>query len=209
MKYHILMADAVSSRKQNPTVFIDVLQDVVKEVNKKWKHAILSPFKISLGDEFQGVTSSLVASSEIILFIEERLNQVDIDFKLRYVSHYGTIDSPVNNAKSLVMIGEGLTSAREAINALKKSDSRFFFSTEEKDQHVQTLLNYSFVWFQSLVDAWKFEDRAWLRLFLQNKDYKEIASIFEVPRSTAWRRKRSLKIEEYNTSKALINGLLL
>ena len=95
------------------------------------------------------------------------------------------------------------------------NDYKFLFKIDEvkklleKDQHVQTLLNYSFVWFQSLVDAWKFEDRAWLRLFLQNKDYKEIASIFEVPRSTAWRRKRSLKIEEYNTSKALINGLLL
>jgi hypothetical protein len=38
MRYHILMADALSSHKRNPTAFIGELQGVVKEANKKRKH---------------------------------------------------------------------------------------------------------------------------------------------------------------------------
>jgi SatD family (SatD) len=209
MKYRILMADVVDSSKQDPDVLLHAFQQIVKLVNNKWKTELPVPLKISLGDEFQGVVSTVEIAAKIIIYIEEHLAQLDTSFKLRYVLHYGTIQTPINNSKSLIMLGEGLSTAREQLQQLKKTESRFLFSTENKESTKHAQLNRAFVWFQDIVDQWNKKDQPWLKLFLQQMDYKEIALTFDVPRSTAWRRRKSLRMDQYNTAKSLIHGITI
>lgn len=208
MKYHILMADIVASREKESIALLSVFQNLVKAVNRKFKNDLLVPCTISLGDEFQAVTSSLKVSIQVIVFMEEQMILQNTDFKLRYVSHYGTIDTPIGRGTKTVMLGNGLIAAREALNRMKRSDGRFHFSSEQKNAIICNLMNNSFVWFQSICDSWKGNDFGWLKLFLSDKDYKEIAISLGVTRSTAWRRYRSLRIHEFRTAKALIFALL-
>ena len=65
--------------------------------------------------------------------------------------------------------------------------------------------NDAFLLFQSIIDDWKInKDYAIIGMFLQHKDYKQVAEQANKDRSLMWKRERSLKIDEYFAIKAII-----
>lgn len=197
------MADIIDSRATNQQLLMSNFREVVKYVNRKNKKDLLSPITITLGDEFQSVVKDLLAGLNIIMAIEEKIILLEKDFKLRYVLLQGVIETQINSKIAYEMLGSGLTSAREHLAKLKTGKRRFYFKLKDKEK--STSLNEAFFVLQSLRDAWKADkDHYLVSGFLQGKDYKQIAEDLNKERSLIWKRRKSLKMEEYFSLKEVI-----
>lgn len=206
LNYPILMADIIHSRKLNSVDLMTDFKRIIKDVNVKWAQEIQSPLTITLGDEFQGILSTVEVACRIIFDIEEELIKSNQAFKLRYVLNVGKIDTPLNKERAHEMLGEGLTIAREKLNELKTDKTRFHFIIP-KYAEGEKMLNDLFVLYGSYVDKWKRSEYPIVKEFLLDKNYQEVAKIVKVNPSSAWRRQKSLSIEEYATCKQLILNL--
>jgi hypothetical protein len=196
-KEHIvLMADIIDSRKNDQNELMLKFRNVTEEINKSHKKGILSPMTITLGDEFQGVVKNISAAINLILELEEKLMLNNAGFKLRYVLYEGKIDTPINDKIAYGMLGEGLTKAREALEATKGTNSRYYFNL--KKPYAAEALNNSMSIFQNITDDWKLDtDHELISTFLKWKDYKMVAERLGKTRSQIWKRHKNLKIEPY------------
>jgi hypothetical protein len=202
-KYLILMGDVIGSRNKDQLKLINGFKETILMVNKEKKNDFLSPMTITLGDEFQSVVNNLPAALDIIFKIEEKIVASGKDFKLRYILEEGEIETPLNHEIAYGMLGSGLTSAREHLENSKTSKARFVFHLVNKKRSIA--FNDAFLVFQSIIDDWKInKDHAIIGMFLQHKDYKQVAEQANKDRSLMWKRERSLKIDEYFAIKEII-----
>jgi hypothetical protein len=58
--------------------------------------------------------------------------------------------------------------------------------------------------YEDYVDSWKKNDFEFVKAFLNNMNYKEVAELFNINISSGWRRERSLKMKQYYTIKEMI-----
>ena len=205
MNHTVLMADIIASRKKPGKQLIREFKELTLLANKKLKSSLRSPLTITLGDEFQAVAQSVKDAVKVILFLEEHIIHLNLQFKLRYVLHVGTIETAINKKTAHGMLGSGLTNARENLLSLKKEKERFLIKTKNRRSEYQ--LNRAFFLYQDIIDEWNHKDYVLLSEFLNTKDYKEIAELLGMNTSTAWRRRRSLKIPQYIALKELILSL--
>ena len=208
-EYYILMADIIGSQEANQKLLMADFEDIVKQINKSHAKSFLSPLTITLGDEFQSVLKDLPNSLLIILAIEELIIKNYKSFKLRYALVEGTIDTPINPNIAYGMLGDGLTRARKKIELTKKSNSRFEFEINDKKK--SEALNHLFFSLQNLLDAWDIKkDFKLVNSFLAHQDYKTVAKLLIKEPSLMWKRKKSLKIDIYQSLKQVsyyIGGL--
>ena len=206
MNYPILMADIINSGKKDSKLLMAQLKEIVGLINKEGQ--LLSPLTITLGDEFQGITNSISNGIKTIIEIEEIIIENHFDLKLRYVLNYGRIDTESNTKTAYEMLGEGLTEARNSLNELKSKDSRFLILLGQGMKDTADLLNKTFIIYQSFADSWKINDYPIVAEFLKTDDYKIVAEKVNLDKSSAWRRRKSLNMHEYETIKNIILTLL-
>lgn len=197
------MADIVSSRKMESSSMIIDLKSIVNYINTKWEDAISSPLTITLGDEFQSVIKNREYCYLIIFDIEEYMVKYGINMKLRYVVHYGEIDTEINKLVAHEMYGSGLTIAREELTRMKSSSNRFHINVN-KTQEAVKVINDLFLIYESYVDSWKTNAYYIVTQFLDHSDYKIVANNLEINVASAWKRFKSLNIKEYKLTKDLI-----
>jgi hypothetical protein len=205
MKHFVLMADIKDSRLNKSRLLLKNFKELTLRLNQENRKNLLSPLTITLGDEFQGIVNSLYNCIQIMMMSEELILKEKYKFKLRYVINYGNIDTRVNKAIAYGMLGSGLTEAREKLNMVKKSESRFLIEMHNDSQN--KLFNDMFFIYQSLVDDWKVKDLEIINAFIEQKDYKKVSEIVNLDPSSAWRRERSLRIKEYFAIKNVILSL--
>ncbi|WP_051052995.1 SatD family protein [Fulvivirga imtechensis] len=204
MKHCIIMADIIGSSQQQGKLLMTHFKSVVNGVNTALKDKIRSPLTITLGDEFQGVVKDLDAAVEVIFWIDELMLSADPAYKLRFVVNYGAIDTAINEEVAYEMLGEGLTRARHLLGAMKSEDTEILINgIDDKDD----ILNMAFKLYRSFYNDWLEKDRPVASTFLKIEDYKEVARIYKKDISTMWRREKSLKIDEFRTSRDLIRRL--
>jgi hypothetical protein len=208
MEYPILMADIINSRRKNSSSLMKQFKDVVSSINKVKNENLISPLTITLGDEFQGVTNTIENGIKTIFDIEEIIVDKQYDLKLRYVLLYGQIDTEINTSSAYEMLGEGLTNARRSINSLKKTDSRFLIRLNNNETKKEHYLNKTLFIYQNFIDSWKEKDLKIIKEFLLHEDYKIVAQNVGIDPSNAWRRKKSLNIQEYKDIKEIILFIL-
>ncbi len=206
MNYPILMADIINSGKKDSKLLMSQLKEIVRLINNGAQ--ILSPLTITLGDEFQGITRSIADGIKTIIEIEEIIIKHQFDLKLRYVLNYGRIDTEINTKAAYEMLGEGLTEARNSLNELKSKDARFLILLGQGMTDTADILNKAFIIYQSFIDSWKINDYPIVAEFLKTDDYKIVAEKVNLDKSSAWRRKKSLNMHEYETIKNIILTLL-
>nr|WP_309756190.1 SatD family protein [Flavobacterium sp.] len=207
MDYVILMADILESREKDANELMLQFKETVKYINDNWQKNIISPLTITLGDEFQAIIDTVENAVNIIIEIEEFIIAKGFTFKLRYVLNFGKIETEINREIAYEMLGEGLTDARKALTDLKNSESRFLIKFKKEDLRIEKMLNDTFKIFQYYIDSWKVNDYKIASNFIMHDDYKVIADKLRINRSTAWRRRKSLNIEEFETVKRIINNL--
>jgi hypothetical protein len=204
--YYILMADIVKSREKDGVAIMDDFKEVVSKIKDDHREHFLSPPTITLGDEFQSIVASSIAGIEVIFALEEMLLKLEKEFKLRYVLYYGRIDTVINAQIAYGMMGEGLAEARGLLGKQKVKKIRFYFKM--MDETLSNKLGLAFTLYQSIIDDWKMRDFSILRQFFIDDDYKKVADHLNKDASLIWRRKKSLRLNEYRAIKQLILLLL-
>lgn len=200
--YYILMGDVIASSDYEPVKLGTELKELVDAANKELAKITLSPYTITLGDEFQGVTRSLNSGIETLFYLEEQRLVKELDFKLHYVLHSGKIETRINPETSYGMLGEGLTQARKMLTAKKRDRKRFNFSLNDKEQSEQ--LNRMFEVLDGIMESWKKDDFALIVDMIQNSNDRQVGDKHGKDRSQIYRRRKTLMIHEYNLLKASI-----
>jgi len=202
MKAFVIMADIVDSSSYEGGRLMHDFKAIVAQVNKQYDDDIVSPLTITLGDEFQGIVKDLQSAVTIIFALDEALLNAELEFDLRYIVNYGEVETPINKEKAYEMLGEGLTSARKQLESMKSNGREVRVSGIAKK--VEEKLNLALQLYRSLYDDWHTKDRKLVHEFLQNDDYKELARVHDKDPSSMWRKRRSLKIEDFKASKQLV-----
>jgi len=196
------MADIkyVGSQKQDGVR--KALQNLISIINKINKKYFITELDMVLPTEFQGITNSLQGSLEILFDIEECIIENNLDFKLKYVLYHDTIETIQSKHSAYERLGFGLIDARERLQLIKKTDSRFLIATSIEKKSLY--LNNLFMIYEDYVDSWKKNDFEFVKAFLNHMNYKEVAELFNINISSGWRRERSLKMKQYYTIKEMI-----
>ncbi len=199
---YILMADVVASRKREPQILIAEFREAVRSVNRELADGILSPFTITLGDEFQGVVKTLLDSTRTILWLEELRYKGMLNSELRYVVNYGDIATPINPIIAYGMIGDGLTEARELLNDKRRGRSRYCFHL--KNERLSMQMQRLFDVLSALTRAWKPQDASLIFDMINTMNNEEVGEKHGKNRTQIWKRRNTLFINEYESVKKII-----
>jgi hypothetical protein len=202
MEHFILMAEVIQTKDINKDAVDSDLKNVTSVINKIHKNKFITTLDILFDNEFQGITNSLQHAIEIIFDIEECLIENSLDFKLKYVLYHDYIKTIHSKHSAYERLGLGLIDARDRLKLIKKTESRFLIATN--NEKTSLFLNNLFLIYGDYVDSWKKNDFELVSAFLNNKNYKEVASLFNLNMSSGWRREKSLKLKQYYTIKEMI-----
>ena len=200
--YPIFMGDVVNSSDYDGEVLSKGLKELVESANKKFGKAILSPLTITLGDEFQGILSSVSTGIDLLFHLEEELLRTEPDFKLHYVLLLGEIETEINPDIAYEMMGKGLTEARKMLSSKKRNRKRFRFKLQNKEQTEQ--LSRIFEVLDTIILNWKKEDYPLILDMINNDNNSEVGELHDKNRDQIWKRRKTLMINEYNLLKDFI-----
>lgn len=200
---HFIVMSAVKYPGSGKSASIETdLHKVIGVINRIHKKDFITSLDLLPPDEFQGITGSLQASLEVLFDIEECLIENDLDFKLKHVIYHDTIKTVQSKYTAFERLGFALMDARDRLKSIKKTDSRFLVATT--DEKLSLHLNNLFLIYEDYLDSWKGKDYSYVKAFLSNMSYKEVARQFNINLSSGWRRERSLKMKQYYTIKEMI-----
>ena len=200
--YVILMGDIVASSSYAGDRLRQAFMAQIEDCNAALQEGILSPYTITLGDEFQGVAASLRSALEALFYLEEHIPLSDPPFQLRYVIVHGEIDTPINPKKAYAMMGPGLTQARQMLTDKRRGQQRFRCSLS--DAFATTQFGRLFLVLESLIGRWSRADAELIRDMIANPHNGEVGRLHGKNRSQIWKRRKHLLVEEYRALKAAI-----
>jgi hypothetical protein len=178
------------------------LQNVIGVINRLHKKHFITSLDMVMPYEFQGITNSLQGSLEMIFDIEECIIENDLDFKLKHVLYHDTLETIQSKHTAYERLGFGLIDARQRLDLIKKTDSRFLIATSNEQSSLH--LNNLFLIYEDYLDSWKKRDYKYVKAFLNHLNYKEVAELFKINVSSGWRREKTLKMKQYYTIKEMI-----
>jgi hypothetical protein len=200
------MGDIIGSRMLEARQLRQEFIEIVSSCNNKLRGEILSPYTITLGDEFQGIARSLPGLLEVIFYLEETSLRRSLHFKMRYVGLYGEVETPLNRERAHGMMGPGLTRARELLLSDKKRGKpRFRF--ELADPLLMRRVNSLFLVVEGIAERWAVKDGPLIVDMINNTKDTEVARIHRKNRSLIWRRRRTLLVEEFRALRDVILDL--
>jgi len=199
------MGDIIKSREYQGVELMHEFQSLVATCNEELASCLLSPYTITLGDEFQGVARSLLCSVRSLFYLEEMVLREHLPFRLRYVVHYGEIDTPLNPNIAYGMVGPGLAHARELLTNAGKRRPRFRFDLS--NHSLAFKLNGLFQVTASLTEEWRPKDWQLILDMLSMDRAADIGAKYNMNRSQVSKREKTLRVEEYKTLKAVIIDL--
>ena len=196
------MGDVVNSRRKKADELQYQLKGLVNYVNEEYKPTLLSPYTITLGDEFQGITKSLHSGIDTIFRYEEKCLAENANFKLHYVLHYGTISTDINPNIAYEMMGPGLTHARELLSDKSRGRKRFTFDLEDEVTSAQFMRVFEAL--DGIIQRWSRKDYSLIWSMIRNENNAEVGAEFGKNRDQIWKRRKTLMIKEYNQLKDFI-----
>jgi len=202
MEQYILITQIKTPSKANSPAFESDLSNIVSIINKIHKKDFISPPEIVYAGEFQCIVSNLNQAINILFDIEECIIENNLPYKFKHVIYCHKTD--VSNSKYSVYekLGISFIDARNRLNAIKKTDSRFL--VEASNDVMSLNLNNLFLLYEDYIDTWHFKDFDYVKAFLNHLSYKEVAEVFKINISNGWRKEKKLKMKQYYTIKELI-----
>ncbi len=201
----IVMGDIINSRKYDGQELMREFRDMISSCNIDLADGIISPYTVTLGDEFQGVAGSLNWSVKSLLYLEKSALRKGFPFALRYVVHYGEIDTPVNRKIAHGMVGHGLTRARELLSDKRRGRPRFVFALPNVTLALQ--LSRLFSVMASLTRDWLQKDAALIFDMMASDDNAAIGAKYGKNRSQIWKRRKNLHVDDYKVLQQLATEL--
>ncbi len=198
------IGDIVASKQiPNRSQVQQQLQDALDRLNHTPKQ--LSPYTITLGDEFQAVFASADSLLLDAISILVALHPV----RIRFSFGLGSLDTPINPEAAIGMDGPAFHYARQGIEQLKGS-ARLF--TVVGDQACIPLIQSTLSLISHIADKWQY-NRWWILLRLyEETSVKTIADELDVSEQAVYKNIESgdLKtiIEIFKTMTDTLNQAL-
>jgi len=143
MNYLVLIGDIIASRRLVDRAHVqEQLREVVSRLNAM-PAGLVSPYTITLGDEFQAVFATAERMFPDALAIAHALYPVQVRFALGI----GEITTAINSQQAIGMDGPAFHAARAGMQALKKEGTLFSLrglrtTDEPLVQHTLDLLSF-------------------------------------------------------------------
>lgn len=204
-QHFILMGDVIGSREFDATKLQQELNTLLSACNDDLKADILSPYTTTLGDEFQGIARSLNGAARSIFYLEEQRIKNQYAFQVRYVAHFGEIQTSINTEIAYGMMGPGLTKARAFLTDKRRGRPRFYFDLPDKS--LAENLNRLCSIIEALTERWNRGDYSLIVDMISEQNNEEVAAKHGKNRSQIWKRRKNLLIEEYKLIKAVVLDL--
>ena len=163
MEHFIVMSSVKQSGPGTNSGIEKQLRDVIGVINKIHKKDFITSLDLLPPDEFQGIANSLQATLEIVFDIEECIIENNLDFKLKHVIYHDTIKTVQSKYTAFERHGFALTDARNRLQSIKKTDSRFLVATN--NEKLSLHLNNLFLIYEDYLDSWKKKDYDTLKPF--------------------------------------------
>ena len=173
MKKIVLIGDIVNSKNISERGKIQLqLNTVFKKINED--KVLLSPYTITLGDEFQAVYNK----ADSIFNHIWQISRAIYPLKIRFSVGTGDITTKINKKQAIGMDGPAFYNARNGLNELKESGFLFMINSDElisKEIIKQSLFLISY-----LISGWK-KSRLDILVFLnENFSIGEIAKKLKI-----------------------------
>ena len=204
-QHYILMGDIIRSHTYDARILRHEFIELVSSCNQEFERSILSPYTVTLGDEFQGVSRSLRSLLNSIFYLEETALQRKLQFRMRFVAVHGLIDTPINKLKAHSMMGTGLTRARMILTDKRRGTPRFRF--ELTDGNMTKHLTRLFLVIDGLILRWKPDEGPLLLEMVNNTNNEDVGIKYKKNRTQIWKRRKHLFIDEYRALKETILDL--
>lgn len=202
--YHILTGQA-NAQKGDADLLKQQFQDLINTCNDRFRKKILSPYSISLGNEFIGVADSQKSMLETIFYLDEESLNRRHKFQVNYVALEGSIDTPINKVSTHGMIGEGLTVARSML--AHKSRAKLHFQLRLTNDDKTNSINKLLTVLDGIKSKWNVKDGPLIVEMVNHERDSVVSDIFKKNRSQIWKRRKSLLINEYCIIKDFILDL--
>lgn len=194
-------------------ISLSTTDSAIKEIVQEYRQLLANPtsnhltndghtnYALHSNNEFTAIFYDMLTLTKFIFYIEEmNLREASIKTAHYIIRQYQKDDQlPPHNHEHE---HEELIAARKQMNHLKKTKHRFQFSTYTSE--ITNVLNQSFYLLASILKSWKPKDWTLVNTFLKYNDYKIVAQKLQKDKSLMWRRKNSLKIQEYLYVKEII-----
>ncbi|OPX32420.1 MAG: hypothetical protein B1H09_00455 [Gemmatimonadaceae bacterium 4484_173] len=202
-KWIVVIADIVDSRiVENRKELQNRLQGVLAEINNN-SDSVVSPYTITLGDEFQAVLSKSKNLFSDLWTIKERI----FPSKLRISIAVGSISTELIKTTSVGMDGQAFYMARDALKTMKESTSIFVVSG--LDGPCEELVNDSLALITDIDKYWK---KNWIGIqarLLREFSIEEIAGELNISKSAVYqnikRGRLNLTTRIYNRVASMVD----
>jgi hypothetical protein len=202
MEQYIIISQIKLIPKNHSESFESDLINIVSIINKIHKKDLISPFEIVYPGEFQCIVSNLNNAINILFDIEECIVENNLPYKFKHIIYCHQTDIANSKYSVYEKLGISLIDARNRLNTIKKTDSRFLI--EASNDLMSLNLNNLFLLYEDYIDSWQFKDFEYVKAFLNHMSYKEVATVFNINTSNGWRKEKKLKMKQYYTIKELI-----
>lgn len=173
-KFIVVIGDVISSRiveKRNDLQ--NKLRDIFNDLNNSaYTNHLVSPYTITLGDEFQAVYQK----ADHLFLDSIRILEKTLPQKIRFSFGIGDISTNINREQSIGMDGSAFYYAREGISNLKDQRGNYKFNIYGLDDpELEKLLNNVLYIFSNLLEGWNKNRYFILRSTMEGKAVKDIA----------------------------------
>lgn len=189
----VLIADIEASREvkdQEREELQQTLQEVLDTLNEQ-DNGLLSPYTITLGDEFQAVLENADSIFVHMLKVLAALHPVAVRFSLGL----GDISTPINSEQAIGMDGPAFHEAREGIDLLKESGFLFNIRSEDDDDLTLDIMNGSLQLLSKQIRGWNKKRIIILHMLKEGYDYKAITAELDISQAAFYKNKEAALLD--------------
>lgn len=195
--YTVIIGDIVDSRKLEGRGKIQKrFKEVLENINVKYSEKIRSKFRITLGDEFQGLLMGTENVMQIVNDIEYEMFPV----RFRFGIGIGEIDTEINYENSAEIDGPAYHRARNMIRTVEQRESQYGESGQnilicsgEESENPDRVMNALLAASQALRSKW-------------TQRQCEIVKSYERNEENQYKTAEALGISQSSVSRALDNA---
>ncbi|MGD8749558.1 MAG: SatD family protein [Balneolaceae bacterium] len=183
----VLIADIESSKEVKEgerNKLQQKLQGVLENLSRE-NVGLLSPYTITLGDEFQAVFAIADHLFADLFKIQAALHPVTVRFSLGI----GSIVTPINREQAIGMDGPAFHEAREGIKRLKESGDLFGLRMEGEENLSLKVINNSLQLMSHQMRKWNKRRFFILQMIKEGYDYKFITDELEISEVAFYKNK--------------------
>ncbi len=193
MKVICLIADIVESRLISERGELQkTLQKGLTTLNERSRSNLLSPYTITLGDEFQAVYSSYRSVFQDIGSILVNV----YPHRIRFSLSCGELHTEINPKEALGMDGPAFYGAREKLLALKKKAHTIIAVSDSSRSDID-ILNSGLLMFSNELSRWKGTTVACFDALMRGKTVRNMTADAQVSARMLYKSIESNNLRDY------------